>query len=103
MSASKPYDHGRAHGQSSTAIRFDPSAREIPTDLPTHHAQAITEVLTTTEIASSTNSDKDDSSWADADFSRLGDLGALRRFISICDYLLNDGDSDDDSYELTWP
>jgi hypothetical protein len=103
MSVGKPHDHGRAHGQSSTAIRFDPSAGEIPVDLPTHHAQAIAEVLATTEIASSTSSDEDDNSWASADFSGLGDPGALRCFIGICDYLLDDGDSDDGGYELTWP
>jgi hypothetical protein len=40
----------------------------------------------------------DDSSWAGADFFGLGDLGALRRFVGICDYLLDDGD-----YELMWP
>jgi hypothetical protein len=60
--ASKPHDHGRARGQYSTTIRFDPSAGEIPADLLTHHAQAITEVLATTKIASSTSSDEDDSS-----------------------------------------
>jgi hypothetical protein len=58
----KPHDHRRARGQSSTVIRFDLSAGEIPADLPTHHAQAIVEVLVTTETASSTNSDEDDSS-----------------------------------------
>jgi hypothetical protein len=36
--------------------------RVMPIDLTTHHAQAITEVLTTTEIAFSTSSDEDDSS-----------------------------------------
>jgi hypothetical protein len=38
MPAGKPCDHGRARGQSSTAIHFDSSAGEIPADLPTHHA-----------------------------------------------------------------
>jgi hypothetical protein len=103
MPAGKPHDHGRARGQSLTAIRFDPSKREIPADLLTHHAQAITEVLVTSKIASSTSSDEDDSSWASADFSELGDLGALHHFIGIYDYLLDNGDSDDDGYELTWP
>jgi hypothetical protein len=56
----KPHDHGKARGQSSTTIHLDPSAGEIPTDLTTHHAQAITEVLATTETASSTSSDEDD-------------------------------------------
>jgi hypothetical protein len=36
--AGKPHDHRRTRGQSSTAIRFDLSAGEIPTDLLTHHA-----------------------------------------------------------------
>jgi hypothetical protein len=76
-------------------FHFDLSAREIPTDLPTHHAQAIAEVLVTTETTFSTSSDEDDSSWADADFSELGDPRALHRFVGICDYLLDDGDSDD--------
>jgi hypothetical protein len=76
---------------------------EVLADLPTHHAQAITEVLATAETASSTSSDEDDSSWAGADFSGLNDLGALRHFIGVCDYLLDNGDSDDDGYELTWP
>jgi hypothetical protein len=71
--------------------------------LLTHHAQAIAEVLATTGIASSANSNEDDSNWAGADFSGLDDPGALRRFIGTCDYLFDDGDSDDGSYELTWP
>jgi hypothetical protein len=76
---------------------------EIPTDLPTHHAQAITEILVTTNTASSTSSGEDDINWANADFSEINDPGALRRFIGVCDYLLDNGDSDDDGYELTWP
>jgi hypothetical protein len=76
---------------------------EIPADLPTHYAQAIVEVLATTETASSTSSDEDDNSWAGADFFGLNDPGALRRFIGVCDYLLDNSDSDDDGYELTWP
>jgi hypothetical protein len=103
MLAGKPHDNGRACGQSSTIICFNSSVGEISVDLPTHHAQAITEVLATTEIASSTSSDKDDSSWAGTDFSELGDRGALRCFIGICDYLLNSGDFDDCSYKLMWP
>jgi hypothetical protein len=50
----------------------------------------------------STISDEDDVSWANADFSRLDDLGALRRFIGVCDYLLDGGDSDNSGYELMW-
>jgi hypothetical protein len=65
--------------------------------------QAIAEVLATTEIASSTSSDEDDGSWAGVDFSGLDDLGALHHFIGMYDYLLDDGDSDDGGYELTWP
>jgi hypothetical protein len=103
MQAGKPHDHGNARGQSSTTIHFDPFAGEIPADLSTHHAQAVAEVLATTETASSTSSDEDDGSWASADFSRLDDPGALRRFVSICIYLLDDGDSDDDGYELMRP
>jgi hypothetical protein len=53
----------------------------------------------TTETASSTSSDEDDSGWANADFSGLDDSGALHCFISVCDYLLDN----DDGYELTWP
>jgi hypothetical protein len=49
----------------------------------------------TTETTFSTSSDEDGSSWADADFSELGDPRALRCFVGICDYLLDDGDSDD--------
>jgi hypothetical protein len=103
MPVGKPHDHGRARGQSSTAIRFDPSAGEIPVDLLTHHAQTIVEILATTETTSSTSSNEDDSCWLGADFSGLGDPGALRHFIGICDYLLDNGDSDDDDYELMWP
>jgi hypothetical protein len=62
MPTDKPHDHERTHGQSSTAIHFDPSVGEIPIDLLTHHAQAIVEVLVTTKTTSSTSSDKDDSS-----------------------------------------
>jgi hypothetical protein len=60
-------------------------------------------VLATTETASSTSSDEDDGSWASANFSRLDDPEALRRFLDVCDYLLNSGDSDDGGYELMWP
>jgi hypothetical protein len=63
--------------------------------------QAIVEVLATTETASSASSDEDDDSWASNDFSRLDDPGALRHFVGIYDNLLDGGDSDDDSYELT--
>jgi hypothetical protein len=56
------------------------------------------EVLTTIETASSTSSDEDDGSWAGADFSGLDNPGTIRRFVGICDYLLDDG-----GYELTWP
>jgi hypothetical protein len=63
----------------------------------------MTEVLTTTETASSTSFDEDDGSWADANFSGLNDPGALRHFIGICNYLLDGSDSDDGGYELTWP
>jgi hypothetical protein len=67
----KLHDHGMARGQSLTTVHPNPSTGEIPTDLPTHHAQAIVEVLTNTETASSTDSNEDDDSWADADFSEL--------------------------------
>jgi hypothetical protein len=60
------------------------------------------DVLAATDTASSTSFDEDDGSWAGADFFRLDDPGALRHFIGICNYLLDD-DSDDDGYELTWP
>jgi hypothetical protein len=71
-------------------------------DLSTH-MQAIMEVLTIIEMAFSTSSDEDDGSWADTDFSGLDDLGALRRFVGVCDYLLDGGDSDNGGYELTLP
>jgi hypothetical protein len=57
----------------------------------------------TTETASSTSSDEDDDNWADTDLSGLDNPGALRRFVDICDYLLDGGDSDNGGYELTWP
>jgi hypothetical protein len=41
-----------------TTVRLNPSVGEILVDLPTHHAQAITEVLVTTETASSTSPDE---------------------------------------------
>jgi hypothetical protein len=53
------------------------------------------EVLVTTETTFSTSSDEDGSSWANADFSELVDPRALHCFVGICDYLLDDGDSDD--------
>jgi hypothetical protein len=71
--------------------------------MPTHHAQAIAEFLATTKTVSSTSSDEDNGSWAGADFFGLDDPRALRRFVGVCDYLLNGGNSDDDGYELTWP
>jgi hypothetical protein len=80
---------------------------KILVDLPSHQAQAIVEILATTETASSasttTSSDEDDSSWAGTDFSGLNDLRALRHFISVYDYLLDNGDSNDNGYKLTWP
>jgi hypothetical protein len=71
-------------------------------DLSSHHTQAITEVLATTETASITSSDEDDGSWASVDFSRLDDPGALCCFIGVYNYLLDGGNSDDGGYELTW-
>jgi hypothetical protein len=84
-------------------VHLNPSTGEIPVDLSTHHAQAITKVLAITEAASSTSSDEDDGSWAGADFSGLNDPGALHHFVDIYDYLLDGGDSDNGGYELTWP
>jgi hypothetical protein len=49
-------------------------------------------------MASSTSSDEDDSSWADADFSGLDDLGALQCFVGIYDNLLDNGDSDNGAH-----
>jgi hypothetical protein len=103
MRAGKPHDHRKAHDQSLTTVHLNPSVREIPTDLPTHHVHAIAEFLATTETASSTSSDENDGSWAGANFSELNDSRALHHFISICDYLLDGSDSNDDGYELTWP
>jgi hypothetical protein len=76
---------------------------EIPADLSIHHAQAIVEVLMATKTTSSTSFNKDDNNWVGANFSMLSDLGALRHFVGICNYLLDNGDSDDGGYELTWP
>jgi hypothetical protein len=67
------------------------------------HRPAIAEVLATTETASSTSCDKDNGSWANADFSRLDDPGTLRHFIGVYDYLLDGGVFNDGGYELTWP
>jgi hypothetical protein len=61
------------------------------------------EVLATIETASSTSSDEDDGSWVGINFSRLDNLGALCRFVGVCDNLLDGGDSNDGGYELTWP
>jgi hypothetical protein len=77
MQAGKLHDYEKARGQSSTIVRLNPSAGEIPVDLSTHHAQAIVDVLATTETTSSTSSDEDDGSWASADFFGLDDPGAL--------------------------
>jgi hypothetical protein len=101
--ADKPHGHEKDRGQSSTTFYLNPSAGDIPADLSTHRIQAIAEVLATTEMALSTSSDEDDGSWASADFSLLDDPGALCRFVGICDYLLDGGDSDNGGYKLTWP
>jgi hypothetical protein len=103
MRPGKPHGHEEARGQSLTTFHLNPSAGEILVDLPTDHMQDIMEVLMTTETTSSTSYDEDDGSWAGADFSRLDDLGTLRRFVGVYDYLLDGGDSDNGSYELTWP
>jgi hypothetical protein len=54
-------------------------------------------------MAFSTSSEEDDGSWAGANFSELDDPGALHCFISVYNYLLDSGDSDDGGYKLTWP
>jgi hypothetical protein len=71
---------GKARGQSSTTVHLNPYAGEIPTDMPTHHAQAIAEVLVTTETTSSTSSDEDDENWAGTDLSGLDDSGGFTSF-----------------------
>lgn len=85
-------------------------AREVATDLPTHHVQAITDVLGTTETATVTDLDKDDGS--DSGHDNSGDteprnLEAFRHFLDACDYIHDSGGSNDndgdDGYELTWP
>jgi hypothetical protein len=57
----------------------------------------------TTETTSSTSFNEDDSNWAGADFFGLHKPRALHRFLGVCDYLLDNGDSGDDGYELMWP
>jgi hypothetical protein len=101
--AGKPHDHEKARGQSSTTFHLNPSVGEIHADLPTHHTQAIIEVFATTKTAFSTSSDEDDDSWAGADFSALDNIGALRCFVGVCNYLLDGDDSDNGDNELTWP
>jgi hypothetical protein len=103
MRADKPHGHEKARGQSSTTFHLNPSTEEVPTDLPTHHMQAIVKVLATTETASSTSYDEDDDNWAGADFSGLDDPGTLCRFVDVYGYILDGSDSDNDDYKLTWP
>jgi hypothetical protein len=98
--AGKPHGHEKAHGQCSTIFHLNPC---VGADLPTHHMLVVTEVLATTETASSTSCDEDDGNWAGADFSGLDDLGTLCRFVGVCDYLLDGGNSNNSGYELTWP
>jgi hypothetical protein len=61
--------------------------------------ESILELLATTVTSSSVNSKEDDGSWADANFSRLNDLEALRQFLFSSNYLLEGFDSDDESHD----
>jgi hypothetical protein len=94
MQAGKLHDHGKACGQSSTTIRLDPFAGDSP--YASYHGSTHDH-----RDSLSTSSDEEDGSSAGADFFGLDDPEVLRRFIGICDYLLNDGDSDDGFYKLT--
>jgi hypothetical protein len=61
--------------------------------------ESLSELLTTTSMSSRVDSEEDDGSWADADFSRLNDLEALRQFLFNNNYLIEGFDSDDESHD----
>jgi hypothetical protein len=50
-------------------------------------------------MSSSVDSEEDDDSWADADFSGLNDPEALCLFLFSSNYLLEGFDSDDESHD----
>jgi hypothetical protein len=60
--------------------------------------ESLLELLTTTVTSSSIDFKEEDGSLADADFSGLNDLEALRQFLFSSNYLLEGFDSNDESH-----
>jgi hypothetical protein len=66
---------------------------------PRHHLESLSELLVTFATSSSIDSEEDDGTWADADYSGLNDLGARRQFLDSGNYLLEGFDFDDESHD----
>lgn len=64
-------------------------------DLLGHHLRSTLDLIATPPASTypEVSSSEDDDAWADADFSGLGDLEILRRFLRASDYYFGYSDS----------
>ena len=66
------------------------------------HRRFALDFSTATSTHTHTDSSEEDETWARADFSRLHDLEAMRRFLAASDYCFGYSDSDDEgTYDPT--
>ena len=65
-------------------------------ELSGHHQRFTLDFSTTISTHTHTESSEKDEAWAGADFSRLHDPEAMRRFLAASDYCFGCSDSDDE-------
>ena len=66
------------------------------------HQRFALDLIATTSTHTHADSSEEDKAWAEADFSRLRDPKAMRRFMAASDYCFGYSDSDDeDTYDPT--
>jgi hypothetical protein len=66
------------HNAARTYNHLTRPVEDSSAGLPRHHLESLSKLLATTMMSSSIDSEEDDGSWADADFSGLNDPEALR-------------------------
>jgi hypothetical protein len=98
MPAQMAWPYG-LHNATKTYNDFIRPTGDSSVGLPQYHWASLSELLTTSVMASSVDSEEDNGTWADANFPGLNHLGARRQFPGRDNYLHEGFDSDDESHD----
>ena len=90
--APSPYPFGLRNAAAAYASAYA-SAHVEP---PGHHQRFALDLFATTSTHTHTDSSEEDEAWARANFFRLHDPEAMRRFMATSDYCFGYSDSDDE-------